>query len=90
VHALTDSQPPGWTSYARRVDAEMLAEVAPAPAERPRFVKATETALAELLARPLGDLDLVALMIDGVHFGRDLPGDGHGICPASAATGAGR
>ena len=31
VHALTDSQPPGWTSYARRVDAEMLAEVAPSP-----------------------------------------------------------
>src|SRR5437870_3942789 len=37
VHALTDSQPPGWTSYARRVDAEMLAEVAPSPAKRPRF-----------------------------------------------------
>jgi hypothetical protein len=32
VHALTDSQPRGWTSYARRVDAEMLAEVAPSPA----------------------------------------------------------
>jgi ferredoxin-NADP reductase len=29
VHTLTDSQPPGWTSYARRVDAEMLAEVGP-------------------------------------------------------------
>jgi ferredoxin-NADP reductase len=37
VHALTDSQPPGWTSYARRVDAEMLAEVTPAPAKRPRL-----------------------------------------------------
>jgi transposase-like protein len=34
-----------------------------------RFVKATETALVELLARPLDDLDLVALMLDGVHFG---------------------
>jgi putative transposase len=34
-----------------------------------RFVKATETALTELLARRLDDLDLVALMIDGVHFG---------------------
>jgi ferredoxin-NADP reductase len=29
VHTLTRSQPPGWTSYARRVDAEMLAEVGP-------------------------------------------------------------
>ena len=27
VHALTRSQPSGWTGYARRVDAEMLAEV---------------------------------------------------------------
>jgi putative transposase len=37
-----------------------------------RFVAATETALAELLAAPLDGLDLVALMIDGVHFGDHL------------------
>ena len=37
-----------------------------------RFVAATETALAELLTAPLGELDLVALMIDGVHFGEHL------------------
>jgi transposase-like protein len=37
-----------------------------------RFVKATETAPAELLARPLHDLDLVALMLDGVHFGEHV------------------
>jgi transposase-like protein len=34
-----------------------------------RFVAATETALAELMSRRLDDLDLVALMTDGVHFG---------------------
>ena len=34
-----------------------------------RFAAATETALAELMSRRLDDLDLVALMIDGVHFG---------------------
>jgi putative transposase len=34
-----------------------------------RFVKATETALAELLAADLSGLDLAALMVDGVHFG---------------------
>ena len=34
-----------------------------------RFVAATETALAELLAADLSELDLVALMVDGVHFG---------------------
>jgi transposase-like protein len=33
-----------------------------------RFVVMTETALAELLAADLSGLDLVALMIDGVHF----------------------
>jgi transposase-like protein len=37
-----------------------------------RFVAATETALAELLAVDLSGLDLVALMIDGVHFGDHL------------------
>jgi putative transposase len=34
-----------------------------------RFVAATETALAELMSRRLDDLDLVAFMADGVHFG---------------------
>jgi len=34
-----------------------------------RFVAATETALGELLAADLSGLDLVALMVDGVHFG---------------------
>jgi putative transposase len=33
-----------------------------------RFVTATETALAELLAADVSGLDLVALMVDGVHF----------------------
>ena len=34
-----------------------------------RFVAATETALSELMSRRLDDLDLVAFMADGVHFG---------------------
>jgi putative transposase len=33
-----------------------------------KFVAMTETALAELLSRDLSGLDLVALIIDGVHF----------------------
>lgn len=37
-----------------------------------RFVAATETALSELLTAPLDELDLVALMIDGVHFGEHV------------------
>ncbi len=34
-----------------------------------RFVAATETVLAELMGADLSGLDLVALMVDGVHFG---------------------
>lgn len=37
-----------------------------------RFVEATEHALAELLAGDLSGLDLVALMVDGVHFADHL------------------
>src|ERR1700746_1588648 len=39
------------------------------PAVSRRFVAATETALAELMSKRLDDLDLVAFMVDGVHFG---------------------
>ena len=61
VHTLTRSQPPGWNGYARRVDAQMLAEVGPGPAERPRvyvcgptpFVEAVATALVQLGHEPL-------------------------------------
>ena len=56
VHALTDSQPPGWTSYARRVDAEMLAEVTPAPAKRPRFYACGPTPFVEAVAESLVQL----------------------------------
>jgi putative transposase len=37
-----------------------------------RFVTATETALADLLGADLSELDLVALMVDGVHFADHL------------------
>jgi ferredoxin-NADP reductase len=53
VHALADAQPPGWTSYARRVDDEMLAEVAPSPAERPRFYACGPTRFVEAGAEAL-------------------------------------
>ena len=37
-----------------------------------RFVERTETALGDLLASDLSELDLVALMVDGVHFADHL------------------
>jgi ferredoxin-NADP reductase len=53
VHTLTESQPPGWTGYARRVDAEMLTEVAHRPAERPRFYACGPTPFVEAVAEAL-------------------------------------
>jgi ferredoxin-NADP reductase len=53
VHALTRSQPPGWRGYARRVDAEMLAEVGPRPAERPRVYVCGPTPFVEAVAEAL-------------------------------------
>ena len=56
IQTLTRSQPEGWDGYARRVDAEMLAEVGPGADTRPHvyvcgptpFVEAVATALVEL------------------------------------------
>jgi putative transposase len=38
-----------------------------------RFVARTETALAELLAADLSEVELVALMVDGMHFAGQHP-----------------
>ena len=60
-----------------------------------RFVAMTETALAELLTADLPGLDLVALMIDGVHFaesccivalGIDLEGTKHPLALVEGST----
>ena len=58
-----------------------------------RFVPATETALADLLAADLSGLDLVGVMIDGVHFGDHLRGgarDRDRWHPASPGAGRGQ
>jgi ferredoxin-NADP reductase len=56
VHTLTRSQPSGWTGYARRVDAEMLAEVGPDPAERPHVYVCGPTPFVEAVAEGLVQL----------------------------------
>ena len=53
VHTLTRSQPPAWTGYARRVDAEMLAEVGPSPAELPAVYVCGPTPFVEPAAEAL-------------------------------------
>lgn len=59
-HTLTRTQPPGWTGYARRVDAAMLADVAWPPSAGPvafvcgptPFVESVSGALVLLGYRP--------------------------------------
>ena len=60
-----------------------------------KFVAMTETALAELLSQDLSRLDLVALMIDGVHFaesccivalGIDIEGNKHPLALVEGST----
>ena len=60
-----------------------------------RFVAATQTALAELMAADLSNLDLVAFMVDGVHcaghcgvvaLGIDIEGNKHPLALEEGAT----
>jgi ferredoxin-NADP reductase len=69
VHTLTDSQPPGWTGYGRRVDAEMLAEVAPSPDNRPSFYACGPTPFVEAVAEALVQLGHDPLAIKTERFG---------------------
>jgi ferredoxin-NADP reductase len=69
VHALTDSHPPGWTGYARRVDAEMLTEVAPSPAQGPRFYACGPTPFVEAVAEELVQLGHDPIAIKTERFG---------------------
>jgi ferredoxin-NADP reductase len=69
VHTLTSSRPPGWTGYARRVDAEMLAEVGPSPAERPRVYVCGPTPFVEAVAEALVHLGHEPQAIKTERFG---------------------
>jgi ferredoxin-NADP reductase len=53
VHTLTRSQPGGWPGYARRVDADMLADVAPAPDRQPHVYVCAPTPFVEAVASAL-------------------------------------
>jgi ferredoxin-NADP reductase len=55
VHTLTREQPPGWTGYSRRVDSEMLAEVAWPVEEDPLVYVCGPTSFVETVARGLVD-----------------------------------
>jgi len=53
THTLTRSTPPGWTGYARRIDEEMLEDVAFSPEERPFAFVCGPTPLVETVATAL-------------------------------------
>jgi ferredoxin-NADP reductase len=53
THALTRTQPPGWSGYARRIDAVMLEEVGWRPGERPLAYVCGPTRLVEAVAGQL-------------------------------------
>jgi ferredoxin-NADP reductase len=55
-HTLTRSQPVGWRGYSRRIDREMLEEVAPTPEQRPLVFVCGPTPLVEAVATALVEL----------------------------------
>ena len=69
VHTLTRSQPPGWTGYARRVDARMLDEVGPSPADLPRAYVCGPTPFVEAVAEALVQLGHEPHMVKTERFG---------------------
>ena len=56
IHTLTRAQPADWQGYRRRIDKEMLAEVAWPPADRPHVFVCGPTPLVEGVAAALTEL----------------------------------
>ena len=69
IHTLTRSQPPGWSGYARRIDAQMLADSAFPPASRPVTYICGPTSFVEAAARALVVLGHEAKRIRTERFG---------------------
>ncbi len=69
VHTLTRVQPPGWTGHARRIDRDMLAEVAWPPEQRPVAYVCGPTPLVESVAEALVKLGHDARCIKTERFG---------------------
>ena len=68
-HTLTRAQPEGWKGYARRVDAQMLAETAWGPATKPASYVCGPTSFVEAVSRALVLLGHDAKSIRTERFG---------------------
>ncbi len=69
IYALTRSQPPMWHGYARRVDRQMLAEVAWPAADRPLAYVCGPTSFVESVAAGLVGLGYPAERVKTERFG---------------------
>jgi len=66
---LTRSQPPGWTGHSRRVDAELLREVAWPASEEPRTYVCGPTSFVEAVAGALVELGYDPARVKTERFG---------------------
>jgi ferredoxin-NADP reductase len=69
VHTLTRAQPPGWHGYARRVDPDLLREVAWAAADNPLAFVCGPTSFVETVAAGLVELGYSAGRVKTERFG---------------------
>ena len=68
-HTFTPDPPPGWSGFARPVDAEMLREVGPAPSRRPRIFVSGPTSFVGRAICLLGELGHDPARIRAEDFG---------------------
>ena len=68
-HTLTRKVPGGWNGFHRRIDREMLTEVAWPPSERPRVYVCGPTPLVESVAASLVDLGHQPELVKTERFG---------------------
>jgi ferredoxin-NADP reductase len=78
AHTLTRSQPQGWTGYHRRIDHDLLAEVAPPSPARPLAFVCGPTRMVESAAEILTALGYAAARIKTERFGPTGGSDGSG------------
>ena len=69
IHTLTRTQPPGWTGYARRIDAQMLESVAKPLGRSPQVFICGPTLLVEAAANGLVKVGIAAGQIRTERFG---------------------
>jgi len=69
THTLTREQPPGWQGYSRRIDVDMLAEVAWPAADQPAAFVCGPTRLVEAVAESLVTLGYEPARVKTERFG---------------------